>query len=205
MKTRSIVVLSFLALLLALALPVMAQDQDKPKESPPGMGDPAMHEAMMKAMSPGEQHKLLARQAGDWTYTNKMWMAPGQPPMESSGTMHGETILDGRYLTTVWKGDMMGMPFEGHATEGYDNLAKKYVSSWVDNMGTGIMYSTGTCDIDGKKCESKGSMMDPMTGKESYMRSVVNWTGNDNFVMQMYGPDPSGKEFQWMEMTVKRK
>jgi hypothetical protein len=44
-----------------------------------------------------------------------------------------------------------------------------------------------------------------MTGKESYMRSVTSWTGNDSFVMQMYGPDPSGKEFQWMEMTVKRK
>jgi hypothetical protein len=203
MKTRSIaVVLSLLALLLAIP----ALTQDKPKESPPGMGDPAMHEAMMKAMSPGEPHKHLAKMAGDWTFTNKMWMAPGQPPMESSGTMHAETILGGRYVSAVWKGDMMGMPFEGHGTEGYDNLAKKYVSTWVDNMGTGILYSTGTCEADNRKCESKGSMIDPMTGKDSYMRSVINWTDDNNFVMQMYGPDSStGKEFQWMEMTVKRK
>jgi Protein of unknown function (DUF1579) len=207
MKIRSttIVVLSLLALLLAPALPVLAQDQDKPKENAPAMGDAAMHEAMMKAMTPGPPHKLLARLAGDWTFTSKAWMAPSQPPMESSGTMHGETILDGRYVQTVWKGNMMGMAFEGHGTDGYDNVAQKYVSSWLDNMGTGIMYSTGTCDADGQKCEAKGSMMDPMTGKDSYMRSVTSWTGNDSFVMQMYGPDPSGKEFQWMEMTVKRK
>jgi hypothetical protein len=189
-------------LLIVLAVPAMAQD--KPKEGAPAMGGPEM-EAMMKAMTPGEPHKHLAKMAGDWTFTNKMWMDPGQPPMESSGTMHGETILGGRYVQTVWKGDMMGMPFEGHGTDGYDNVAQKYVSSWIDNMGTGIMYSTGTCDAASQKCESKGTMMDPMTGKESYMRSVISWTGSDSFVTQMYGPDPSGKEFQWMEISVKRK
>ena len=204
MKTRSIaVVLSLLALLLAFAVPAVAQEEPKP--GAPAM-DAAMQEAMMKAMTPGEPHKHLAKMAGDWTFTSKMWMAPGQPPMESSGTMHAETILGGRYLQAVWKGNMMGMDFEGHGTEGYDNLAKKYVSTWIDNMGTGIMYSTGTCDADGKKCESKGSMIDPMTGKESYMRSVVNWTDDNNFAMQMYGPDSSsGKEFQWMEFAIKRK
>jgi hypothetical protein len=201
MKIRSTaVVLCLLALMLAGS--VVAQEEPKP--AAPAM-DAAMQEAMMKAMTPGEPHKHLAKMAGDWTYKSKMWMAPDQPPMESGGTMHAETILGGRYLQATWKGDMMGMPFEGRATEGYDNLAKKYVSTWVDNMGTGIMYSTGTCDTAHRKCESKGSMIDPMTGKDSYMRSVINWTDDNNFVMQMYGPDPSGKEIQWMEMSVKRK
>jgi len=202
MKTRSIVVvLCFCSLLVPLALFA----QDKPKEQgPPGMSNAEM-EAMMKAMSPGEQHKHLARLAGDWTFTSKMWMAPGAPPSDSNGTMHADTVLDGRYVQSVWKGNMMGMAFEGHGTDGYDNLSKKYVSTWVDNMGTGILYSTGTCDNDGHKCESKGSMIDPMTGKDSYMRSVISWTNSDSFTMEMFGPDPSGKEFKWMEMSVKRK
>jgi len=200
MKTRSIVVLCF-----CILVPLAVFAQDKPKEqAPPGMSGPEM-EAMTKAMTPGEQHKHLARLAGDWAFTSKAWMAPGAPPAESSGTMHGETILGGRYVQSVWQGNMMGMAFEGHGTNGYDNVGKKYVSTWVDNMSTGIMYSTGSCDGDGKKCEEKGSMMDPMTGKESYMRSVTSWTGSDSFVMEMYGPDPSGKEFKWMEMSVKRK
>jgi hypothetical protein len=195
---------SFATALSLLALTVPAMAQDKPKEGAPGM-DPAAMEAMMKAMAPGEPHKLLARYAGDWTFTNKMWMDPSQPPTESSGTMRGETILDGRYVQTFWKGNMMGMPFEGRSTHGYDNLSKQYVSTWIDNMATGIMYSTGTCDAAGKKCEDKGDMMDPMTGQKSYMRSVTTWTSDKSFTMEMSGPGPSGQEVKMMEFVVTKK
>jgi hypothetical protein len=202
LKHRSTVAaLSLLA--LAAVLPAAAQDKSK-QPAPPAMGGPEM-EAMMKAMSPGEPHKHIARMAGDWTFTNKMWMDPSQPATESSGTMHGEMILGGRYVQTVWKGNFMGMPFEGHGTDGYDNLAKQYVSSWVDNMGTGILYSTGTCDAAGSKCEYKGDMMDPMSGKKSYMRSVMTWADNNSFKNEMYGPGPDGKEAKMMEIVVKRK
>lgn len=191
------------AALCLLALPALAQDQPK-EPAAPAMGAAEM-EAMQKAMTPGEPHKHLARLAGDWTFTSKMWMDPSQPPAESTGSMRGETILGGRYVQTTWTGNFMGMPFEGRGTEGYDNVAKQYVSSWVDNMSTGILYSTGTCDDKGMKCTTKGDMMDPMTGKKSYMRSEVTWMDANTFKNEMYGPGPDGKEFKWMEMVVKRK
>lgn len=191
------------AALCLLALPVLAQD--KPKEPAAPAMSAADMEAMQKAMMPGEPHKHLARMVGDWTYTNKMWMDPSQPALESTGTMRGETILGGRYVQTAWSGNMMGMPFEGRATEGYDNLAKQYVNSWVDNMGTGIIYSTGTCDDAGMKCSYKGNMIDPMTSKPSYMRQEITWTDANTFKNEMYGPGPDGKEFKWMEMVIKRK
>lgn len=185
------------AALCLLALPTLAQD--KPKE-------PAAPDAgMMAAISPGEPHKRLARMAGDWTVTNKAWMDPSQAPTESTGTMHGEMILGGRYIQTLWTTSFMGMPFEGRGTEGYDNLAKQYVSSWVDSMGTGILHSTGTCDDKGMKCSLKGDMMDPMTGKKSYIRQEITWLDDNTFKNEMYGPGPDGKEFKWMEMTIKRK
>jgi hypothetical protein len=191
------------AALCLLALPVFAQD--KPKEPMAPEMSAAEMEAMQKAMTPGEPHKHLARYAGDWTFTNKVWMAPNQPAMESGGTMHGETVLGGRYVQTTWTGNFMGQSFEGRGTDGYDNLSKQYVSTWMDNMGTGILYSTGTCDDKGMKCSLKGDMIDPMTGKKSYMRSEVTWMDANTFKNEMYGPGPDGKEFQWMEMTVKRK
>lgn len=161
-------------------------------------------DAMMQAMAPGEMHKQIAKMAGDWTFTNKMWMAPGQPPQESTGTMHAETILGGRYVQSVWKGSMMGEPFEGRATEGYDNVSKKLVSSWVDNMGTGIMLSTGTCE--GKTCTTIGTFSDPMTGGPSTMKSVVTWLDDNSFKNEMYGKDPaSGKDYKMMEIVAKRK
>ena len=197
MKARGVAVLCLLA---TMSLPAWAQTE-KPAAGP---SDQEM-EAMMKAMSPGEQHKELARMAGDWTFTNKMWMAPDAPPAESTGTMHAEMILGGRYVQSAWKGNMMGQPFEGHGTDGYDNLSKQHVSSWVDNMGTGILYMTGTCDAAGKVCTSKGDMIDPMTMKKGSMKSVTTWTDNDNFKFELFGRDGNGVEMKVMEMTLKRK
>src|SRR6185295_10465864 len=203
MKSRcTAVVLSLLALLLAIAVPVMAQD--KPQEGAPAMGGADM-EAMMKAMSPGEPQKRLARLAGDWTFTSKMWMAPGAAPAESGGTMHGEVLFGGRYVEHHWKGNFMGMPFEGRGTDAYDNVAKMYVSSWIDNMGTGIMYSTGTCDDAGKVCTHSGDMWDPMTGQKTTSKSTITWKDDNTFTLEMFGKGPSGQEMKMMEITATRK
>jgi hypothetical protein len=199
-KARAFVTLSLLAL---AAMPILSQD--KPKQpAPPAMGGPEM-EAMMKATAPGEQQKKLARLAGDWTFTNRAWMAPGQPPMEAAGTMHGEILMGGRYVEHTWKGNFMGMPFEGRGTEAYDNIGKMYVSSWVDNMGTGIMYLTGTCDEAVRICTYTGDVWDPMTSKKSSMKQVITWMDDNNFKNEMYGNDPSGKEMKMMEIVAKRK
>jgi hypothetical protein len=201
-RTKLVVVaMSFAMLSGGLAL---AQDNSKQQSNSMGMTE-EQQEAMMKAMSPGEMHKGLAKMAGDWTFTNTFWMAPGQPPTESTGTMHAETILGGRYVQSVWKGNMMGQEFEGRGTDGYDNVSKQFVSSWVDNMGTGIMVSTGTCEDGGKKCTTIGSFSDPMTGGPSTMRSVITWVDDNTFKNEMYGKDPSGKEFKSMEIVAKRK
>ena len=202
MKVRGIAVL---CLLTAMSLPAWAQNE---KIDGPGTAAPeADMAAMMKAMTPGDQHKQLSRMAGDWTFTNKMWMAPDAPPAESNGTMHAEMILGGRYVQSVWKGNMMGQPFEGRGTDGYDNLSQKHVSSWVDNMGTGIMYSTGTCDASGKVCTSTtaADMMDPMTGQMTSTRMVVTWKDDKNFGMEMYMKPAGGAETKSMEMTVTKK
>lgn len=187
-----------------LALAQGAQEK-KPEVNEMGMTQEQM-EAMKKALTPGEPHKQLAKMAGDWTFTNKMWIAPGQPPAESTGTMHGETILEGRYVQTAWKGDFMGQPFEGRGTEGWDNVGKQYVSSWVDNMGTGIMHSTGTCENGFKKCSVSGEMFDPTTGQKTTMKSVIIWIDDNHFKNEMYSKDPaSGQEVKMMELDVVRK
>ena len=178
---------------------------EEPQENPTGMSKEEMA-AMEKAMTPGEMRKHLAKMAGDWTFTNKMWMAPGQPPQEWTGTMHAETILGGRYVQSIWKGSFMGQEFEGRGTEGYDNVAQQYVSSWVDNMGTGIVLSTGTCEDGGKKCTTTRSFSDPMTGEPSTMKTVVSWIDDNNFRTEMYTKDPaSGQEYKMMEIVAKRK
>lgn len=210
MRIPKIAALSLSALLTAgIALAAEQNQQGQPAQDQPSQGAPAMSgpemEAMMKAMSPGENHQHLARWVGDFTFTNRMWMAPGQPPSESTGTMRGELIMGGRYAQTSWKGNFMGMPFEGRGTDGYDNMTKKYVSAWIDNVGTGILYSTGTCEQGGKVCNMSGDHMDPVTGQKITMRSVTTWLDENTFRMEMFSRYHSDNEMKVMEITGTRK
>ncbi len=160
---------------------------------------------MMAAMTPGEHHRHLDSMAGSWNTKFKLWMDPSQPPMESAGTAEAKWILDGRYLESVHKGNMMGMPFEGHGLEGYDNLAKEYVGTWVDNMGTGIMVSKGKCSDGGKVHTGIGDTLDPMTGKATKVRMVTTAVDAKSYRMEMYMTPQGGSEFKSMEMVATRK
>ena len=194
--------------LLVLAVPALANQHQEHKaaETPPATGGPSAAEmaAWQESMTPGAEHKELAKFAGDWTFTNKAWMAPGQPPMESTGTMHGEATMGGRYLVEDWKGSMMGQPFEGRGVTAYNKVAKRYENTWLDNMSTGIWFTTGTCDA-ANVCTYSGDSWDPMSGKKASMRSVLSWEDANTFKMLMYGPGPDGKEYQMMEIVAKRK
>jgi hypothetical protein len=201
MKTRTSILA--LGLAAALASPLLAQ-ADKPKAPPAAPTMDQGMEAMMKAAQPGEQHKILNGMVGDWTYTMKMWMDPKQPAMESNGTMHAEWILGGRYVQSVYKGDMMGQPFEGHGTDGYDNLGHQYVGSWVDNMGTGIMNTSGTCEAAAKTCTMMSEMLDPMSGQKVATKMVTTYA-EDGFQFAMFVKDPTGHEFKTMEAVAKKK
>jgi hypothetical protein len=178
----------------------VAGAQEKKPETP-AMGQAEM-EAMAKAATPGENHKHLGRMVGNWTTSMKMWMAPGTPPMESKGTMEASWILGGRFLQSTYKGDVMGQPFEGRATEAYDNVTQQFQSTWIDNMSTGIMVSKGTCDAGCKTLTMEGDMADPMTGKTMAIKSVTTFTNANSWTMEMYGPGPDGASFKMMELTA---
>ena len=79
---------------------------------------------------------------GEWNEEVTMWMAPGAPPTVSKATAKNEMIMGGRYQLSKSTGTMMGMPFEGMSTVGYDNAKKQFTSTWIDNFGTGTMALT---------------------------------------------------------------
>lgn len=93
-------------------------------------------------MTPGDVHKMMAKYNGEWNEEVTMWMAPGAPPTVSKATAKNEMIMGGRYQLSKSTGNMMGMPFEGMSTVGYDNAKKQFTSTWIDNFGTGTMALT---------------------------------------------------------------
>ena len=192
-----------LTLGLALALCTSALFADDQKKSEADM-QKAMMEAWMKASTPGEAHKKLDGMVGTWDVTVKSWMAPGQPPMESTGTAVNAWILGGRWMEEKFTGTFMGMPFEGRGFTGYDNIKKQYVGTWMDNMSTAVMVSSGKGG-SGNTYEFTSTMDDMMTGKPQMITEKVTFTDADHHTMEMWGPGPDGKVYKSMEITYSRK
>lgn len=160
--------------------------------------------AWMDYMTPGDVHKMLAKDDGEWNSDITMWMQPGAPPQKYTGKSVNKMILGGRYQQSVHTGNMMGMPFEGISTLGYDNLKKVFMNTWVDNMGTGIMYMEGPWDPATKTVHLKGKMLDPSTGKDCDVRETFKIIDDNTQLMEMF-VTKDGKESKTMEIKFTRK
>lgn len=165
----------------------------------------AAEKAWVAYKTPGDVHKMLATDAGEWKTETTSWMSPGTEPVKSSGVCINKMIMDGRYLESSYKGDMMGMPFEGKGITGYDNAKKIIVSTWIDNFGTGVTYMEGNWDAATKSTISKGKFVDPESGKDMEMKEVYKIIDDKSRIMEMYMTMPDGKEFKTMEIKYTRK
>ena len=159
--------------------------------------------AWQEAMTPGEMHTLLAKIAGEWKAKIKMWNDRAGEPMVSEGTVVSEMIMDGRYLQSKHTGSYMGMPMHGMAIEGYDNARKKFVNTWIDNFGTGIMISEGEYDPEQKAMIYHGKMTSPMDGSDIETRQVMKMIDDNNSIFEMYMM-MGGREVKSMEIEYTR-
>jgi Protein of unknown function (DUF1579) len=181
----------------------------QPATAQPNPAD--MMKQMMEMSKTGENHKLLASMAGTWSYTVKFSPAPGAPSQESKGTAVRKTIMGGRYLAGEYTskmqmpgadGKMKDVEFKGMSTDGYDNVKKKFVGSWVDNMGTGIMNSEGTYDPASKTFTYTGDY-EPTPGMKTKVRMVVKMIDQDHQIFENY-EDRGGQEVKTMEISYTR-
>lgn len=162
-----------------------------------------MMENFKKLATPGAPHQLLAGLAGCWTTRTKAWMEPGKPPMEFTGTCEQKMLLGGRYLQQEYTGEMMGEPFSGINLIGFDNLRQMFVSTWIDNMSTGIYYFEGHADADGKTITQEGRYDDPDKGPGTW-RSVTRFVDGNTLEYVMSFITEEGLEEKMSEMTVTR-
>ncbi len=201
MKHPATVMLSTLALaVLITAAPLRAQD--KPN-------DAAMQEMMKKwqeAMTPGAPHKALTAMEGKWSAEVKDWMnGPDAPPVESKGTSVNTMVLGGRYLKQEFTSEMMNQPFSGIGYTGYDNMNKKYIGSWMDNMSTSMMMMEGSMNEKGDVMTMTGKMDDPGTGQRGKeYKAVTTVLSPDKHKYEMFDlSQPDGKQ-KVMEIVYTR-
>ncbi|MGV3545860.1 MAG: DUF1579 domain-containing protein [Pedobacter sp.] len=165
--------------------------------------------AMMKAweayMKPGDEHQMLSKSVGNWEAAISFYAPDGSVTSTSPG-IKAETkmVLGDRYQQSTYKGEMDGMPFEGMNTIAFDNSRKVYISTWIDNMGTGLMYSEGTFNEAKKTMIFKGTATDAVSGKQIPFREVFTIVDDNNQLMEMYDTK-DGKETKTMSIKLVRK
>jgi hypothetical protein len=228
MNTLQIALPRLLAVLVTalLVIPSFAQGQTPAPATSPAVvnasqaattGQPSQAEMMakmMEMMKLNDNHKLLGDLAGTWNYKVKFWMNPDPkaPPSESSGISVTKAIMGGRYYTTDVNGmmkmpgadgKMKDVPFKGMAFDGYDNVKQKFLNSWIDNMGTGILMAEGTYDA-ATKTFTYTAEMEMMPGMKQKVREMVKIVDKDHHTFEYY-EDRGGQEAKTMEINYTRK
>jgi hypothetical protein len=172
---------------------------------PPGWTAEDM-QAMMAAGTPGKMHEHLLGDVGTWRCTTTMWMTAESEPMTSEGTSIVKPLMDGRFTQVEMNGEMPGMgPYNGLGIYGYDNVSKQFVSTWIDNHGTGIMNGVGGLSEDGTTITWEFTGNCPITGKAMTVREVDTVTGENSRTLEMFGTPPNGgDEFKMMSIEMTR-
>lgn len=187
------------AALLSATAPAAVLSQDG---QTPSQDMAAMMEAWQAAMTPGPMHELLAAGAGTWSLTMTVYGPPDTPPEVHQGTVERRLDLDGRIRVDRLTSEMMGMPLEGIATTGFDNVTGRFWATWTDNMSTSVSVLWGEMDESGGTLE--GDYSEPMTGERAPMRIETTMVGPDRQIDTFYMPGPEGSMVETMEVVYER-
>ncbi len=154
--------------------------------------------------TPGEEHQRMAAREGKWMESITSWASIDAEPVTVEGTCVISMVMGGRYQESRHTADINGMPFEGLGYTGYDNITRKYSSIWMDNMSTGMMFTTGGPDPNTKALTLvlSGQMTDPRTSKPVAVREVHTMPSDNEYKIEMFTVNADGKEFKSMEILM---
>ena len=166
----------------------------------------AAEAAAMSAAAPGPMHEHLAPFAGEWNVTGKWRMAATDEWVPFEAKASRELVLGGRFLTESFSSNLMGMPFEGRAMLGHDNMRAEYTSVWIDNMSTGTLIATGGANEDGTVITLTGEHSDTMSG-EAHKWFQIRYrkvSENENVFESDTKTTPDGEAWMSLQLTYTR-
>lgn len=190
-------------LLISLAFSGMAFAANEKIAMDPKQAE--MMKAWQEASTPGTEHAMLKTLVGKWKVTTKSWQSENSAPEVTSGTSTFKAVLGGRFVQQDFKGKMMGQSYEGTGMMGFNNVTKKFESSWHDSMSTASMRLEGTFNPTTKVIGEEGEYHCPIKKSVQKMRSEFKIIDKNNATFTMFVPDlETGKEFKGMEQVYKR-
>lgn len=191
---------------MGLFMAVAAVGAQESAKTPPAEIKDADVERMNEAMTPGPMHQLLAKLEGDWKYETTTWSAPGAPPQVMGGDAEKRMIFDGHFLEENHRGSYMGKTALGRNTTGWDNLAKQFVGTWIDNRSTGIIETRGRLEADGKTIALESEVLNPMTERRDKLQLFYKIQDADHHSFEYWVKGVKGQpDHKHMEIRYTRK
>lgn len=129
---------------------------------------------------PSRDHEWLQQLVGEWDVRFKMYTHPDQPPAEPAGADSVRALGD-YWIVAETTTMMMGAPYRGILSLGYNPQTKRFNGTWIDSMGGHLWVYQGTLNDAGDTLtlETEGpSLQGP--DKTARYREVIQITGKDS-------------------------
>lgn len=156
--------------------------------------------------APTRDHAWLKQLVGEWEVQFKMYMQPDQPPVESAGT-DSVRALGGHWIIAEAKTTMMGAPYTGILSLGYDAQKKHFTGTWIDSMGGYLWVYKGTLNDAGDTLtlETEGPSLES-PDKTARYKEVIQIMDKDSrtFTSSMETADGKWKKILTIEYRRKK-
>jgi hypothetical protein len=163
-----------------------------------------MMKLFAKYTTVGEEHRLLERFVGEWDAESSMVMGAERSTTKGSAAFRWK--VEGRWLESEWRGEMMGMPVESHGWLGYDRFKMSYVSTSITSFDTAMNEAEGDLTPDGKALVMYGTLDEYLTGEHDKMvKYVYRFVSADEIVFEVHDLPIGEVNTQVMEFRFTRK
>src|SRR5262245_50471575 len=143
----------------------------------------------------------MKRDVGAWNVVIKMFGDSSSAPAVSKGT-ETNAMLGDLWLIGQFKGEIMGMKFEGLRQSGFDPEKKTLVVSWVDSMSPYVTRMEGNWDEKARTMTLAGTGKSKQ-GNEIRSRMVGTYNKDGSRTSTMYMLI-NGKSVKMMEFHYTR-
>lgn len=154
---------------------------------------------------PVKEHDWLQQFVGEWESEAEIAQQGDKPPVKTKGS---ETVrsVGGFWIMGENRGEVMGRPFTGILTVGYDPGKKRYVGTWIDSMTSTLWTYEGAVDPGGRTLtlEAEGPSPDA-PGKLRRYRDTTEIKDKNCKVLRSSVLGDDGKWTTFLTVTYTRK
>ena len=138
---------------------------------------------------PTAEHGALMETVGTWNVDCTYFMGPGEE-LKVQATETVEAV-GGFWTVSLFQSEMMGAPFTGRCTMGFNPKSGKWIGTWIDSMMPHMYVMEGEYDAEGKVLTLLSDGPAPGSGDLTQYRSMVERLddGNRRFEMFVTLPD----------------